>query len=181
MFVHNFCAPLVSLPPPPTSKVMDFLLNFYEKDLKQNCEHSAKIANKPSKNCEQTELWTNGRFWKVSILRIFYWFVQFFLILGPFRAGGGEPNFADKNFMDTQTFLIVIGFTRTVSWPLSLQNRVQPKWLGCQTWQSLVADFLAVVIYHPGRNYYKIIPWNNFFCNNFCNYYKNNSTRWFSL
>ena len=27
----------------------DFLLNFYQKDLKQNCEHSAKIANKPSK------------------------------------------------------------------------------------------------------------------------------------
>ena len=43
-------------PPLPTSKVMDFLLNFHEKDLKQNCEHSAKIANKPSKNCEQTEL-----------------------------------------------------------------------------------------------------------------------------
>ena len=35
--------------------------------------------------------------------------------------------------------------------------------------------------YHPGRNYYKIIPWNIFFCNNFCNYCKNNSTRIFSL
>ena len=34
------------------------------------------------------------------------WFVQYFLILGPFRWGGGvKPNFADKNFMDTQTFL----------------------------------------------------------------------------
>ena len=43
-------------PPLPTSKVMDFLLNFYYKNFKQNCEHSAKIANKPSKNCEQTEL-----------------------------------------------------------------------------------------------------------------------------
>ena len=31
---------------------------------------------------------------------------RFFLILGPFRGGGGlKPNFADKNFMDTQTFL----------------------------------------------------------------------------
>ena len=46
------------------------------------------------------------KFFKVSILRILYWFVQFFLILGPFRGGGGvKPNFADKNFMDTQTFL----------------------------------------------------------------------------
>ena len=26
--------------------------------------------------------------------------------------------------------------------------------------------------YHPGRNYYKIIPWHIFLCNNFCNYYK---------
>ena len=40
---------------------MDFLLFFYDqKDLKQNCEHSAKIANKPSdkiaskQNDEQT-------------------------------------------------------------------------------------------------------------------------------
>ena len=32
---------------------------------------------------------------KVSILRIFYWFV----------AGGVKPNFADKDFVDTQTFL----------------------------------------------------------------------------
>ena len=40
-------------------------------------------------------------------LRIFHRFVQFFLILGPFRGGGGvKPDFADKNFMDTQTFLI---------------------------------------------------------------------------
>ena len=30
-------------------------MNFYSKSLKQNCEHSAKIANKPSENCEQTE------------------------------------------------------------------------------------------------------------------------------
>ena len=31
---------------------------------------------------------------------------------GPF-SGGGKPNFADKNFMDTQTFLIIctkVGF-----------------------------------------------------------------------
>ena len=63
IFVHNFCAPCP--PPLPTSKVMDFLLNFCSKGLKQNCEHSAKIANKPSKNCEQTELWTNGRFWNL--------------------------------------------------------------------------------------------------------------------
>ena len=27
-----------------------------------------------------------------------------FLILDPFRGGGGKPNFADKNFMGTQTF-----------------------------------------------------------------------------
>ena len=27
--------------------------------------------------------------------------------------------------------------------------------------------------YHPGRNYYKTIPWNIFFCDNLCNYYKN--------
>ena len=40
---------------------MDSLLNFYKKDLKQNCEHSAKIANKPSNKCEQTEVRTNGR------------------------------------------------------------------------------------------------------------------------
>ena len=26
--------------------------------------------------------------------------------------------------------------------------------------------------YHPGRNYYKIIPWPNNFCNNLCKYYK---------
>ena len=31
-------------------------------DLKQNCEHSARIADKLSQNCEQTELFTNGRF-----------------------------------------------------------------------------------------------------------------------
>ena len=44
----QFLCPLT--PPLPNSKVMDFLLNFNEKDLKQNCEYSAKIANKPSKN-----------------------------------------------------------------------------------------------------------------------------------
>ena len=27
---------------------------------------------------------------------------------GPFSGGGGKPNFADKNFMDTQTFLILL-------------------------------------------------------------------------
>ena len=25
---------------------------------------------------------------------------------------------------------------------------------------------------HPGRNDYKIIPWNNYFCNKLCNYYQ---------
>ena len=30
----------------------------------------------------------------------------------------------------------------------------------------------AVPEYHPGRNYYKIIPWNTYFCNYPCNYYK---------
>ena len=53
-FLFTVFAPLNPLL--PTSKVMDFLLNFYEKDLKQNCEHAAKIANEPSKICEQTEL-----------------------------------------------------------------------------------------------------------------------------
>ena len=62
MFVHNFGAP-----PSPNSKVVDFLLNFHYKALKQNCEHSAKTANKPSQNCEQTELWTNGHFWSELI------------------------------------------------------------------------------------------------------------------
>ena len=43
---------------------------------------------------------------KVSILRIFYRFVQFFLILGASGGGGGclQPNFADKNLMDRKTF-----------------------------------------------------------------------------
>ena len=35
--------------------------------------------------------------------------------------------------------------------------------------------------YHPGRNHYKTIPWNIFFCKNLCNCYKDNSTRAFSL
>ena len=39
-------------------------------------------------------------------------------------------------------------------------------------------DF-PVLGYHPGRNHYKIIPWNNSFCNNLCNYYKNHSTKTF--
>ena len=36
----------------------------------------------------------------MSILRIFYYFVQFLFILGPFFGGEGrvKPNFADKNF-----------------------------------------------------------------------------------
>ena len=34
-------------------------------------------------------------------------------------------------------------------------------------------------VYHPGRNSYKIIPWNNCFCNHLCIYYKNNYTRTF--
>ena len=34
---------------------------------------------------------------------------QCFLILGPSREGGGKPNSADKNFMDTQTFLSQAG------------------------------------------------------------------------
>ena len=46
---------------------------------------------------------------KVSILRIFYSFVQFFLILGLF-GGEVKPTFADKNFMDTQTLLKIGGF-----------------------------------------------------------------------
>ena len=50
-------------PPPQNSEVMDLLSNFYEKALKKNCKHPAKIANKLSENCDQTDLWTNGRFW----------------------------------------------------------------------------------------------------------------------
>ena len=34
---------------------------------------------------------------------------------GPFFWGGGEPNFADKTFMDTQTFLNV-----STSWSLCM-------------------------------------------------------------
>ena len=39
---------------------MHFLLDL--KDLGQNCEHSADIANNLSEICEQIKLWTNGRF-----------------------------------------------------------------------------------------------------------------------
>ena len=39
---------------------MDLPLNFYQKDVKQNGEHSAKIANKPCKTCEQKELWAKS-------------------------------------------------------------------------------------------------------------------------
>ena len=35
--------------------------------------------------------------------------------------------------------------------------------------------------YHPGRIYFKRIPWDIFFCNNFCNHYKKNFTRTISL
>ena len=42
---------------------------------------------------------------KVSVLRIFYWYLQFFLILVPFPKGGVKPHFANKNFTDTQTLL----------------------------------------------------------------------------
>ena len=45
MFVHNFRAPFP--PPHPPSKMMDFLMNFYSKDLK------TKLRTL-SKNCEQT-------------------------------------------------------------------------------------------------------------------------------
>ena len=64
-FVHKFLFTIfVPLNPPPPNQQSDgFPLDFLLKDPKQNCEHSAKIANKPSKNCEQTELWTKGRFW----------------------------------------------------------------------------------------------------------------------
>ena len=34
--------------------------------LKQNCEHSARIASKTSKHSEQTELWINRRFWAIT-------------------------------------------------------------------------------------------------------------------
>ena len=34
----------------PISKVMDSLLNLHYKDLKQTCEHSAKLAHEPSQN-----------------------------------------------------------------------------------------------------------------------------------
>ena len=46
---------------------------------------------------------------------------------------------------------------------------------------NVFTDTLGEGKYHPGRNYYKIIPWNNYFCNSLCNYYKTNSTRAFSL
>ena len=43
-FVHNFGDPLP--PPSQTSEVMDFLLNFYQKDLKQNCQQTQpKVRN----------------------------------------------------------------------------------------------------------------------------------------
>ena len=47
-------------PPPPNRQSKGFPLIFYEKDLKQNCEHSAQIANKPSPNCEQTDCEQTG-------------------------------------------------------------------------------------------------------------------------
>ena len=47
----------VPLDPPPPNQLSDgFSLEFLLKGPQQNCEHTAKIANKPSKNCEQTEL-----------------------------------------------------------------------------------------------------------------------------
>ena len=67
LFTKCLFTSLVPLTPPlPTSKVTDFTLNFYEKDPKQNCEHSPKIANKRSQNCEQTEYEQTGvseKFW----------------------------------------------------------------------------------------------------------------------
>ena len=85
MFVHNFHA----TEPPPSQPTKWWI--FYEKDLKQNCEHSAKIANKPSNTCEQTELWTN-RFLKNI----------FFLGGGGWFFGGGgavyEQNGVDLSF-----------------------------------------------------------------------------------
>ena len=65
IYVHKF---LHQLTPPPNQQSYGFPLESLLKDLKQNCEHSAKIANKHSKNCEQTELWTNGRFCIISLL-----------------------------------------------------------------------------------------------------------------
>ena len=51
---------------PPLPKTMKWWISSWisiKRPSKQNCEHSAKIANKLSENCEQTELWTNGCFW----------------------------------------------------------------------------------------------------------------------
>ena len=56
--VHKMCShfwcPLT--PHLPNNKVMDFLLNLYQKNLKQNCEHSTQIEHKLSQNCKQTKL-----------------------------------------------------------------------------------------------------------------------------
>ena len=38
------------------TKMMDFPVTFYQKDLKQNCEHAINIENKLTQNPEQTEL-----------------------------------------------------------------------------------------------------------------------------
>ena len=43
------------------------------------------------------------------------------------------------------------------------------------------SEKLSALVYHSGRTYCKIIPRDNSFCNNLCNYYKNNCTTAFSL
>ena len=52
-----------------------------------------------------------------------------FLILGPFRlgrGGGGKPNFADKNFMGTQTFLNNIRAIRANRLKPAIRNFLVP-------------------------------------------------------
>ena len=116
-FVHKMFTTFVPLTPPlPISKLMDFLLNFYWKDLKQNCEHSAKIANKPSKNCEQTELWTNGRFW---IFRVFA--IPIFRIVRVFRVFVWQTS-SDPHFHVKGETICISAFSPREPWTAKYGN-----------------------------------------------------------
>ena len=61
---------------------------------------------------------------KLSILRILCWFVQFSSFWALFGGGGGgKPNFVDKNFMDTQTFLNKVCWNTHISGKRNHANR----------------------------------------------------------
>ena len=84
MFVHSFGAPL----PPPNPAKWCIPLEFLLKDLKQNCEHSAKTANKHSQNCRNQEkgVFRRGLFQSVApflavALRVLN------ALLGPYHLG----------------------------------------------------------------------------------------------